>query len=578
MISENDILLVLALLSFVLLVYILIQELSKQKLKQKIFKLEHNLKDALQKEKIETSSTKPLQQNPNTLEYIKKIEALEAELYLQKKRVLETKAIAQEANRVKSEFLSNIRHEIRTPMNSIMVFTDLLSQESLDAKLQSYVKNIAVSGKKLLSLLDNIIELSSVEGGTFDIEETPVDIRELIDTIVTSKRAQAEKKGLQVIVEISDRVPDTLLLDKEKVEEILINLIDNAIKFTDKGFVKITLDVDKKNILKNVVNLTFSIKDSGVGIEEQYLERIFEIFEKPDSDDEKIRGAGLGLSINRKLARAMHGDIRVTSKVDEGSTFEFVLQNVEVALASANTSEFDEQIIDFSLIKTRYNQIVVIDSDEESCNTIREAFANTAIKVVVFEDPRKAIHFLRNESVDVIFIDVNILTDDDNAVAKILIKVSAAAIVTITSSRLKHIDFISDLKLVGHIMRPISVAELFKTTLKAVSFKEPLSMKKETTKQKQDLCMHLDTQQKEKFLFAIENHLETLYEEAYKTNDLESIRVFATALYETAKEHKVYEFEEFANILLEKIELFDIDAMHSMMQVYKEKITILKNL
>ncbi|NPA66204.1 MAG: hypothetical protein GXO11_04900 [Epsilonproteobacteria bacterium] len=578
--NENDVLLLLIFLSFGLLIFILFQQLSKQKLKQKILKLENGLKEELSKSK--NAPHKKVQHTPehtpDALYYIKQIESLESELRLQKKRVLETKAIAQEANRVKSEFLSNIRHEIRTPMNSIMVFTDLLAQETMDSKLKSYTKNISVSGQKLLSLLDDIIELSSVESGIFDIEETPVDIRALVDSVMKKEEPKALKKGLEISASIGENIPDTLLLDKEKVEEILTNLVENAVKFTDKGFVKLELDIDEKNILRNAVNIRFLVKDSGVGIEEQYIDRIFEIFEKPDSDDEKIRGAGLGLSINKKLAKAMNGDIRVVSKPNEGSVFTFVLRNVEVALANADTKEFDEQMIDFSVIKAQHNKLLVIDKDDASCHTITEAFLYTSIDVVCFGDPRNAINFLQQEPVDAIFIDVNILTDDDNAVAKILMKISSAAVVTITSHRLKDVDFADGLKIAGHLMRPISIAELFKMTLEAINFHDKQSHRQKAIQDNEDSFTPINEEDKKAFLSFADKELEPLYQEAYKTNDLEAIEKFAKLLHKSANEYNMNDLENFAQTLLQKIELFDIDAIHTMMQAYKEKIDSLKNL
>jgi len=577
--SEDNLIILLTLLSFIFLLFILAQQLSKQKLKQKISELEKALKsnqeDKEQKTTREVPKEKPVE-TVSSLQYIKKIESLESQLRLQKKRVLETKAIAQEANRVKSEFLSNIRHEIRTPMNSIMVFADLLAQETMDEKLKSYTKNISVSGQKLLDLLDDIIELSSVESGIFEIKESAVDIRNLLENIVEKERQKAYKKGLTVDMEISQKVPDTLLLDKEKVEDILTNLIENAIKFTDKGFVKIEVDVDNKNILKNAVNLSFRIKDSGVGIEQEYLDRIFEIFEKPDSDDEKIRGAGLGLSINKKLAHAMNGNITVSSKIDEGSVFTFTLQNVEIALANANTKGFDELMIDFSLIKAKHNQFLVIDNDESSRSTLREAFLSTPIKVVVLEKSRDAIEFLQNEIVDVIFIDVDVLTEDDNAVAKILMKMSQAAIVTLTSHRLKDVVFTQGLRIVGHLMRPVSLAELFKTSLKAVSYTDTVDEKREY--KEEDTFKQTTPEARRTFLEAVQKELEDMYKEAYRTNDLKSIEKFANTLYDLAKGYSIDEFAEFAKTLQQKIELFDIDAMHFMMKEYKEKLDILKSL
>ena len=574
--DENNIVLLLSLLVFTLIIFMLAQQISKQKLKQQIRRLENLIQDfqtQLQNKTAKTSSPSHL-----NLEYIKKIEELEEELKLQKRRLLETKAIAQEANRVKSQFLSNIRHEIRTPMNSIMVFADLLAQETLDEKLKSYTKNISVSGQKLLSLLDDIIELSSVEKGTYEIEETPVDIRECLAEITKKEEKKAKKKGLDFDVLVAENIPDVLLIDRPKVEEIIQNLIENAIRFTDKGFIKISLQIDGKNILKNTVNLCFTVEDSGIGIEKQDLEKIFEIFETADINDKKIRGAGLGLSLNKKLAQAMNGDIQVFSEIKKGSKFVFTLQDVEVALGSFNREEINSMMIDFSRIESKYKKIVVIETDSISKSTIQEAFLDSSIKVYTFEQPREAIAMLKKEPVDIIFVDIGILTEDESAVAKILTKISDAAIVSITSKRIKDIDLIHGIRLAGHLMRPIHLAELFKVTLKAMSFTHKFALKKELYESTKEILQENNLQNRQAFLVFAKQELDALYTDAYKTNDLKLIEIFAKKLYEGAMKYDIKTFIDFSDTLLQKIELFDIDAIHSMMKEYKEKLYILKSL
>jgi len=556
-----------------------VQEFLKRKVKKANIELQKEVVELQAKlKKSREFKETPKSQSSLHLEQIKKIEALEEELALQKRRVLETKAIAQEANRVKSEFLANIRHEIRTPMNSIMVFADLLAQESLDERLHSYTKNIVTSGQKLLSLLDNIIELSSVENGIFEIEESAVDIRALVKEIVEKLEESATKKGLVLNVNFSKDLPDTLLIDKEKVEEILQNLLENAIRFTDKGFVKIELDILKKNPLKNSVDFYISVSDSGIGIERKYLEKIFEIFEKPESDDEKIRGAGLGLSINRKLARAMKGDIEVQSKPGVGSTFTLILHEVEVALANSNTQESQNSMIDFSLIKAKHNKILLIDSDEESKKTLQNAFANTQFNIFSFENSRDAVACLQKEQVDVIFIDIKILTEDEHAVSKILMKLSNASIVTITSQRLKNVEFIEGVRIAGHLMRPISLAELFKITLQAINYVARGERKKELNHDLKEALLQNSHIDREHFLEEEATIVNELYHHAYKTNDLKSIEKFAHTLLTTATKHHIKFFIDFANKLLQKIELFDIDAIHSMMKEYQQKRDLLKSL
>ena len=554
---------------------VIFQQFSKNRLQNQIEALEEELEElSITKEKQDLQS-RYMRTNTN-LDYIKKIESLEKALQEEKKRVNDVKIIAQEANKVKSEFLTNVRHEIRTPMNSIMVFADLLLQELHDTKLKSYAKNIISSGEQLLHLLDDIIELSSVEGGAFKIKECATDVKLLLSSIIKKQQPYLQKKDVQIQLFIDENIPDTVLIDKEKVEEILQNLIENAVRYTEKGSITVSLCITGENILKNAVNLSFRIKDTGKGIDEKHLHKIFEIFEKPSfSSDELDQGAGLGLSINKKMAKAMQGDILVKSKLGEGSVFTFILNDVEVVLPSKNMQNIQEDDIDFSLLLTQYNRFVVVDMDNSSIEVIKNAFSNTAIEILSYSNTRDVLALLQKEKVDIIFIDVDILTSDDNAVAKILAKISDATIVTLTSHRLKGIEFFEDLSLAGHLMKPVLLSELFKVTLQALNYEkeENLFVKEvKTVTSKQS-----DPEDILSFLNDLKKSVDPLYIEANMTNDLASIEIFAKALQECSKKHHIDEMQQFSEMLLEKITLFDIDVIHSMMKEYQEKIENLKN-
>jgi len=563
--------------AFFLLLLSIIKQLSKQKLQQKIFALEEEV-HSLKSQKETFSLQKQYQPVDTNLDLIKKVESLENQLDFEKKRVQHVKAIAQAANQVKSEFLTNIRHEVRTPMNSIIVFADLISQELKDVKLQSYAKNIISSSEHLLNLLDEIIKLSSVENGAFSIEENPVDIRSLLSSVTEDKRVLAERKGLALLLSIDEDVPESLMIDKEKVEEILSNLIANALQYTLKGQVNIHLYIEGRNIFKNSVNLFFEVKDTGIGIEEEYHGKIFEIFEKPHIDDE-LQGVGLTLSINKKMAQAMGGDLSVESTPKRGSVFTLALYNVEIALVSQNADD-NEQEIDFSLIHAPHSRFVVIDMDTQSKNALQSAFSKTEIEIIEYDNPRDAIPFLQQQAVDIIFIDIDILTADENAVAKILTKISQAVIVTLTSHRLKDIHFYDSVPLVGHLHKPLVLSKLFTITLQALAYEQKvfLSDKKEGLEQKVESLGQGTLQERVAFLEEVEKTVTPLYEEALKTNNLALIEKFAKQLQQSSKKYNIEDIYSFSKILLEKIALFDIDKIHTMMQEYKEKIESLKNL
>ena len=574
----NELVIFGAVIVFVIIVFFVIINTLKSKQKESVAALEdeiYNLKaKILDQEKIIKHATNS-SRGRLALDQIKKIESLEAEIKRQKKRVKDAKAIAQEAHKVKSEFLSNIRHEIRTPMNSIIVFAEMLIQESPTQKLQNDAKNIYNAGRKLLEIIDDIIELSKVETGTFTLEEKPVDIKKLIANIVKLQRDEAMRKGLEFTLDIDDELPDSLMLDESKIEDIFTNLIENAIKFTERGFVHVKLVENGKDIVKNSVNISLVVEDSGPGINEEEKEKIFEIFEK-SGDNQKVSGMGLGLSINKRMAKQMGGDIFLESKMGKGSKFVFSLGGVEVVLPSAESNDFNADMIDFSLIKPDGGTIMVVDDNADARNIIRDSFFESALKVLSFDNPREAIDTLKSTRVDMILIDIDILTSDDNVVSKILAGISNAPVVTLTNKRIKDIDLrASAAKIAGHLKKPLLKSELFKVSLQVLNATKESAH--ELISEKEPVFENLDKAQVEHFFTLASPQLNELYTQASTTNDLDTIKQFAQELLRISLECNIQELAQFANKLIEKINLFEIDSINTMLQEYRRKISQLKN-
>ncbi|SFV61240.1 hypothetical protein MNB_SM-6-225 [hydrothermal vent metagenome] len=467
--NTNDFIIMGIVIFFVIIGFVIVINNLKAKQKEKITALEdenYNLKaKILEQEKIIKHTTNS-SQGRLALDQIKKIESLEAEIKWQKRRVKDAKAIAQEAHKVKSEFFTNIKDDLRTPINSIVMCSEMLLQEKNTPKLQNNVQNIYAAGKKLLEMIDDMIDLSKVEQGTFKLEEKPVDVKILVQNIVKAQRDEAIRKGLEFRLDIDDKLPDSLLLDEAKVEDIFMNLIENAIKFTHNGFVHVKLVQNGQDIAKNSVKMVLEVQDSGIGISEEEKEKIFDIFSNSAGDQKSI-GMRLGLAVNKKIAKEMGGDIFLESKEAEGSKFVFSLNEVEVALPSAESSDANADMIDFSLIKPEGGTIMIIENDDKTRNLIRDAFFNTSLKVLSFETSRDAIEALKNTKVDIIFSDIDILVSDDNAVLKMLKRISGAPIVTLTEKSIKGMELQSAReKIAGHLKKPLLKSELFKISLK----------------------------------------------------------------------------------------------------------------
>ncbi|MBN2671405.1 MAG: response regulator, partial [Deltaproteobacteria bacterium] len=304
---------------------------------------------------------------------------------------------ARQANRAKSDFLANMSHEIRTPMNGVLGMADLLFHTPLNSKQRMYISTIKNSADALLAVINDILDFSKVEAGKLDLEIIEFDLRQTLAQVVDLLSPKASKKQIGLNLQIDPRIPHMLQGDPTRIRQILMNLVGNAIKFTQHGHV--TINVLHETVSKDQLRLRFQLVDTGIGIAEDRIQVLFQPFVQADSSiTRQFEGTGLGLSISKQLVALMDGKISVESTLGKGSTFNF---DIVVGVS---------HVISETLLDLRGHRFMAIGGDIGSFDTLRQFIIAHHGELAVFDDPIAALIELRNigenESWNALFVDV----------------------------------------------------------------------------------------------------------------------------------------------------------------------------
>ncbi|OHD81735.1 MAG: hypothetical protein A2355_07520, partial [Spirochaetes bacterium RIFOXYB1_FULL_32_8] len=334
------------------------------------------------------------------------------------KRLTELKTIADEANTAKSDFLANMSHEIRTPMSAIIGFTEILLSTHISAIQRDYLEMIEISANSLLDIINDILDFSKLESGKFTISPSSCNVKSNITSIIHTYSIQSLKKGVELLYQIDDSIPEFIIADSTRLRQVLINLISNAIKFTDQGSVFLRIQKKLKN---NVAMLHFSIEDTGLGISPEKMSLLFEKFTQIENKNtKKYKGSGLGLVICKSLVELMGGTIHVSSRLSQGSTFSFEIPLIE------DTNIQDNEIIEELTVPYENNlslNILLADDYFVNQKMITAILLKKGWNVSIASTGIEALNKIEESKFDIILMDMH-MPEMDGITATTIIRES----------------------------------------------------------------------------------------------------------------------------------------------------------
>ncbi len=477
---------------------------------------------------------------------------------------------AEVANNTKSMFLANMSHEIRTPLNAIIGFSDLLHKKISNPRYKNYLNSIKSAGNTLLHLINNILDLSKIEAGKKKIIYNHLEVSKIFRDLNNIFQRQAKIKNIKLNIEISKNCPKYIYQDEYLLQQILFNLVGNAIKFTQEGYIQISADCIIKSNKQNYCDLIFEVKDTGIGIPEDKIEQIYDAFTQQDGQDERrFGGSGLGLTISKQLTGLLNGEMFIKSKINIGTTFTLKFKDVKIS-SKSNSIKGNN-----SIYQNEYYfepaTILIVDDIENNRAIVTAFFEDTKIKLLYAKNGEKAIIQVKKHKPDLILMDLKMPYMDGYEATKILkndkesCKIPIVAL-TASTTTLNRTN-IAEKGFDGYLIKPAQMSELFMEVSKHVKHK----LVKRIIPNKADKQTISDVKLPKHVINKLNKYIPKL-KKIENTIDIELIENFGKEILTYSTKYKINKLINFSENIISSASNYEIEELEHQMKLFPEII------